>query len=172
MSRFTATIINEGIFLEWTLTAGNTCQGIAIERALVGEAFEEIGTIEGVCGSQEKDEDFFFVDTSPISGAENRYRLLLGASGYTEEISLEYFDVGDEGFLLVQDAQGVSLWTERNDLEDMTFTIFDAQGHEMEKDVITRGENRLNTDGLRQGLYIVGVMRAAEPIFVDQFVKF
>ena len=172
MSRFTATIVGDGIYLEWTLTAGNTCQGIRIERAAPGEAFKEVGNIEGICGSIDRDEDFTFLDNTPIGGIQNRYRLLLGLSGYTEEISIQYFNVGEEGFLLAQSEDGIRLISDRNDLVNKELALYDSKGVELQRMSLSDRETRLSTLALQQGAYILVVFDTSEAIFVEQFVKF
>ena len=80
---------NDGkIYLNWTLGAGSTCNGIQIQRSMDSLSFYQIGEIPGVCGSNSAAQRYTFVDSFPILNSNHYYRLELGGVGYSEVINV------------------------------------------------------------------------------------
>jgi hypothetical protein len=93
-SGFSVSQENHAVHLQWVIDSGNNCNGIHILRAANGSGFEEIGVIDGVCGSDLIDVKYSFIDPSPVLNAENSYVLVFGFSQYSEErkIYVSYYD--------------------------------------------------------------------------------
>lgn len=96
----TAAEFNNKVLISWTLNQGNTCNGIDILRSTDGVNFEEIGNIEGVCGSPESSIPYNFTDLSPEKNAVNYYRLKLGGLGFTYIVSAEVWDLGGYNYIV------------------------------------------------------------------------
>lgn len=173
LSRFSATVIDDGVFLEWTISKGNRCNGTQIERALIDEEFIEVGGIEGVCGSVEEPEDFSFLDTRPISGNESRYRLLLGQSGYTQEVSVTYFNLGDDGFLLFYDSISglLNIVSDNRSSSLKDVCLFDLEGSKIETWAMNSSSSQFSLRGFMNGAYIVRVTKDSEVLFSQKFIK-
>jgi hypothetical protein len=77
------------VVLSWTLKAGNTCNGVQIQRSTGSSSFEEIGEIPGVCGSVDDDVDYIFLDSLPVLNTPNRYRLELGNEGISQVVEIQ-----------------------------------------------------------------------------------
>lgn len=92
-------IAEEGqkIYLSWTVTQGNTCNGVRVFRSTDSITFIDIGGIAGVCGSLEEPQRYSFVDKSPLKNRVNHYRLDLGGWGLSHVVSAEVvsIDVSD-----------------------------------------------------------------------------
>ena len=70
------------IILNWSIKKGNSCFGIGILRSENGRDYTKIGEIQGICGSNESETNYTFVDESPNHA--NYYVLELGFSGKTD----------------------------------------------------------------------------------------
>ncbi|MEQ9186505.1 MAG: T9SS type A sorting domain-containing protein [Cryomorphaceae bacterium] len=92
LSSFSATVHDASVILSWTINAGNTCNGIRIERSTDGLSYEEIGSIAGVCGSTDQSISYTFQDDRPALNQSNHYRLELGSLGYTSARQVEVLD--------------------------------------------------------------------------------
>ncbi|NNK80295.1 MAG: T9SS type A sorting domain-containing protein [Flavobacteriales bacterium] len=173
LSRFTANVIDDGVFLEWTIKAGNTCEGIRIEHAKIAEDFSEIGEIVGVCGSVEKDEDYTFTHIAPSAGEENRYRLLLGIAGYTEEISVVYFDYGQNGYVILHDRlnQHVTVVSSFNSDSPRTVSMYSSDGRLLSESEMRGSSFQESTAGLSNGVYTLVVLEENELVYTTRFVK-
>jgi hypothetical protein len=91
--QFSAMQIENRVQLSFTISAGNTCNGIIIYRSVDSLNFSEIGDIQGVCGSTDKDETYSFTDYSPGKNATNFYRLQMGTLGYSRSIALFFIEL-------------------------------------------------------------------------------
>lgn len=92
LSSFSATVHEASVILSWTINAGSTCNGIAVERSTDGIAYQEIGNIAGVCGSADQSITYTFQDHRPALNQSNHYRLELGSLGYTSARQVEVVD--------------------------------------------------------------------------------
>lgn len=100
VSDFELLEVNDGVFINWQIDSGYTCQGVDVLRSADGNNFDEIGHISGVCGSLTKPVSYSFLDENPVKSAVNYYRLKLNGYGYTEIMSLYVHEVPGEGVLL------------------------------------------------------------------------
>lgn len=98
LDRFTASEINGRVYLEWIISAGNTCQGIRILRSTDSINFIQIGDIGGVCGNINTPQGYDFTDDNPIKNKINYYRLELGGIGLSKIISVEIIDLQSGGY--------------------------------------------------------------------------
>ena len=92
LSRFALTEGLGFVQLDWTMTAGNTCEGIDIYRSLDGSNFETVGTIPGICGDINSPVPFSWTDQSAPELTTVYYRLRLGLNGFSsvQRIDLRY----------------------------------------------------------------------------------
>jgi hypothetical protein len=98
LDRFTASEINNRVYLEWIISAGNTCQGIHILRSTDSINFIQIGNIDGVCGNITTPQGYNFTDDNPVKNKINYYRLELGGIGLSKIVSVEIIDLQSGGY--------------------------------------------------------------------------
>lgn len=98
LERFQALEVEGMVFLSWTLRAGNTCNGVQIQRSVGSEPFVQIGEIPGVCGSINDDVDYTFFDSLPEPQVLNNYRLELGNEGVSQIISIQLSGIPSNGY--------------------------------------------------------------------------
>ena len=90
---FSADEFNKNVLLTWTISEGNTCNGIDIFRSIDGANYTKIGDIEGICGSGVESIDYSFTDNFPEKNVFNHYRLSLGGLGYSYSVKVEVIDI-------------------------------------------------------------------------------
>lgn len=98
LSGFFAVQQDDGIYLRWTIKAGNTCDGTRIQRFSEGIGYENIGEIPGVCGNPDVSVSYDFTDSNPEKNKTNLYRLEMGILGNSSPVAIEYLVLNDEGF--------------------------------------------------------------------------
>jgi hypothetical protein len=101
LDKFQAGIVQDKVLLSWTVKTGNSCNGIRILHTLDSTSFNEIGTIEGVCGSTSAPTNYSFTHLHPIANAKNYYKLDFGGEGFSQIIAVNYFDFSENGFVLL-----------------------------------------------------------------------
>lgn len=100
LQKFTVEGINGKAYLNWTIEAGGTCNGIGILRSSDTTNFSQIGLLEGVCGSLSFPTNYTFTDESPIENKVNYYKLDLGGNGFSQIVGVEVILIGEEKYLL------------------------------------------------------------------------
>jgi len=84
-----ATQVDEGVLINFTILGGITCSGVKIERSSDGILFYEIYEIPGVCGGLTSDQSYSYTDNFPLNTNVSYYRLDLGSLGlYSDIISI------------------------------------------------------------------------------------
>ena len=101
LDKFQAGIVQDKVLLSWTVKTGNSCNGIRILHTLDSTSFNEIGTIEGVCGSTSAPTNYSFTHLHPIANAKNYYKLDFGGEGFSQIIAVNYFDFSENGYVLL-----------------------------------------------------------------------
>lgn len=143
---FSADVVKGQVRLSWSISGGNTCSGIVIQRSVDEGSFENIGKIDGVCGSPDVDVPYVFLDAEPVSTKINTYRLELGTQGYSDVRSVEFVLLNDDGFLLRYDMQTrsaeVFLDNALNDRVD--YTLYTVAGAKVLDDFTNSNKITLN----------------------------
>ena len=101
VSSFSGTQLDQTIFLSFTLEAGQTCNGVIIERSSDSISFAQIGDIPGVCGSSTEPVSYSYTDSFPLNNANNFYRLAPGNFEWSDIIKI-YFDANTNAELLIK----------------------------------------------------------------------
>jgi hypothetical protein len=91
---------NGQVYLSWNIRQGYSCNGIKIEHSTDSVNFEEIGSIEGVCGSASASTEYDFTDNTPAQNQVNYYRLHLGGVGYSWVKQSLVIDLSKDNYML------------------------------------------------------------------------
>lgn len=70
--------------VEWTMGAGSTCLSLGVQRSIDGVIFKTVYIYPGVCGSEDEEVEYSWIDASPIPFAKNYYRLKLEQAEFTK----------------------------------------------------------------------------------------
>lgn len=132
---FEATEDESSIFLKWAISEGQTCNGITITRSGEGLFFQEIGRIEGVCGSPDVAVPYSFLDEYPLKNQVNYYKLELGTSDFSDVISIEYNEKNEEGYQIrphpVRDY--TTIYFDNPNFNEVELLIFDSFGRQVDE---------------------------------------
>ena len=89
-----ASEFNGKVLIAWAITQGNTCNGVIVLHSTDSVNFNQIGSIEGICGSTAESIEYDFTHITPEKNAINYYRLSLGGIGFSWIVSAEVIDMG------------------------------------------------------------------------------
>jgi hypothetical protein len=102
LEQFTAVKDRQRVLLTWTMKAGASCYGIGILRSAGDDGLRTIGTIPGICGSENETMSFSFIDENPVPNTVNKYVLELGFSGQTyPPLELNFIDLSNHSSRVV-----------------------------------------------------------------------
>ncbi|MCX6274191.1 MAG: T9SS type A sorting domain-containing protein [Bacteroidetes bacterium] len=154
--QFSAVQVENRVQLIFTIKAGNTCNGIQIYHSVDSVNFSEIGDIQGVCGSSDRNETYSFTDNSPAKNKINFYRLQLGTLGYTYITKLFFIQPdGNTALLFPNPVTSETIITFLNTAHDeLRLTVFSYDGKMVYESSPSQGNSfRLVKENYSPGLY-------------------
>jgi|GEM_PF-5685129 len=175
LSRFSATLVPGGVYLEWTIIAGQTCVGIDIMRLGEDGEFVTIGEIEGVCGEVETPESFSFLDTRPMQGEVNEYKLRLGRNGSTTNLPIFYLDFNGQEARVLQhiDGKQITIIPKEESAQTAEVSVVDMQGRVIDMFYLfSSGSTPHSIAEYTRGVYLLQIRRDGQLIFADRFVHY
>lgn len=155
LEQFSIRQLGHEIRVDAGIKGGASCLGITLERS-IGDDFEAIDEIGGVCGGSEFTEYYVLTDDDPIPNVMNRYRLRLGFSGYTHVQEILFVPPTGGMVLYPNPAnEWIDLkWDEI--VSDATLDIFHHDGRlQRTFSDISGSEIRVFINGLANGLYVI-----------------
>lgn len=170
--QFTPVQVENKVELSFTIKAGNTCNGIQIYRSADSLTFTEIGDIQGVCGSSDRNESYSFTDHSPAGNRFNYYRLQLGTLGYSDVASLFYIQPdGNNALLFPNPLTHETLITFLNtSREKCSLSVFNSDGKLIyQSDPVTENSFHLHKDDFSPGIYFYTILSDGRRLFKGKF---
>jgi len=169
---FEANEEDQSIFLKWAVTEGQTCNGITITRSSDGFFFQEIGRIEGVCGSPDVSVPYSFIDESPLKNQLNFYKLELGISDFSEVISIEYNEKNEEGYQIrpnpVKDF--TTIYFDNPNFDEVSLLIFDSFGRQVDQYTSKSSFIEIEATGLSFGMFFF-ILKKPDETIKGKFLK-
>lgn len=151
---FKAQRTEENVYLSWTITEGNTCNGIQVQRSVDSINFETIHDIQGVCGSTSKKVLYDFTDTMPEIGSKNYYRLILGTTGVSEIISIQLDDIDSDELKIFPNPSVNNISIQYGTIY-ARLVIFDIKGNKLyEKELNNSQMLKISKDDIQSGVYL------------------
>jgi hypothetical protein len=159
LGRFDGSEVNDQVFLQWQMLAGNVCQGIDIYRSADSLQFDLIGHISGDCGNISEPVDFNFTDPAPLPNQKNYYRLELGLLGLSHIIPVFVNDPGENNMLLYPNPAGdqVKILFRNDGNLPAQLGVFNAQGMQVFATDLRGDAYVLHTHNLPAGNYLAVV---------------
>lgn len=157
---------NEKVFLNWSITQGNLCNGIEILRSIDKINFERIGGIQGICGSTSSTIEYLFIDEKPVKNKINYYKLELGSLLDFQVLSIEITDIEENGYQVRPNpaVDYTKIYFNNDKRKEHQFSLYNLNGTlvfftKTEEDII-----EINTQSLLPGLYIFDIIGGNNPI--------
>jgi hypothetical protein len=157
LQKFTVEELNGKAYLNWTIEAGGTCNGIGILRSSDTISFSQIGVLEGVCGSLSFPTNYTFTDEFPMENKINYYKLDLGGNGFSQIVGVEVIVIGEEKYLLfsnpIVEKSTLYFKNETNQLAELK--VFDPEGGIcLVKSTTTDQFELIRSEFSRKGIYL------------------
>lgn len=152
---FTSSELNGKVLLTWNIKQGNTCNGVKVEHSTDSLNFIEIGSIEGVCGSNTASTAYEFTHQDPTENAVNYYRLLLGGVGYTWVISEKVIAISDPGYTVAPNPvnSNSTVYFENGNNKTFEFRVFNSKGELVYTEAVSSEEIQIGALELSSGLH-------------------
>ncbi|MFZ4546626.1 MAG: T9SS type A sorting domain-containing protein [Bacteroidales bacterium] len=163
---------SQQIQLRWVISAGQTCNGIFIERSTDTLHWQNIGDIPGVCGSSSTPVPYNFIDTSPMHNSMNYYRLELGGQGYSPVINVPFYDFSSKGYVLIPNPvhEIAMLYFGTSTTETFDIAFFDASGKLVQKLSGVGGNCKVDASQLKPAIYFFVIERKGKSNVLGKLV--
>lgn len=139
-------------YLRWTLSQGNTCDGITILRSEDQMNYTQIGEISGVCGSTDSAQTYLFTDDNPVLNKTNFYKLQFGLTGITATQSVYLFSTGGYNLYPNPANQQCRLFFSNNG-KKATMLLYNLSGQVVQSIETTDNFFTINTSYLAASMY-------------------
>lgn len=170
--QFSVVQLDNKIQLNFTLKAGYTCNGIGIYRSADSVNFTLIGDIQGVCGSNDRNESYSYTDYSPIKNSKNYYRLEPGTLGTSGIASVFFIDISENDVLVYPNpvTAATAIYTLNTSHEERTLNIFTAEGKHLYRSEPWRGSTfALPLEKLKGGIFYFTISSGGAERFKGNF---
>lgn len=169
---FNATQIHNVVYMSFTIRLGNTCADTHIQRSNDSLSFHTIGTIPGICGSISSDESYSFVDSFPMYGTANYYRIYLGNQGYSYTVRVDVIAKRENAVLIypnpTTDQIHVQFQSSASSLN--TFLIRDLKGRIYVEPAPIINSKTIDISQWNSGIYVLQIILSEGIRYEQQFV--
>lgn len=151
----TATEFNGKVLLTWSITKGNTCNGIAILHGTDSANYSQVGSIEGICGSNAETIDYQFTHSDPNVNVTNYYRLSLGGIGFSYPVNIDVIDAGEESYIVAPNpvSSESQLIFDNDNQEEVTISFFNENGELIYEEKSAEQSVSISREKFKQGMY-------------------
>jgi len=156
LDSFEAFEIDNQVYLDWVISAGNSCNGTKIFRSNDTLQFTQIGSIEGICGNPSSPQPFRFIDENPIRNSINYYRLELGVTGFSKIVSIEVIPLSDDGFQVRPNPASTetTIYFSNNNKEAAQLFLYNINGSQVTTITTQESYFDLDVSGYQAGMYV------------------
>ncbi|MFL2564283.1 MAG: T9SS type A sorting domain-containing protein [Parvicellaceae bacterium] len=146
---------NSQVYVDVTISSGNTCNGIKLLRSSDSVYYEEIAFIDGVCGFSSSPSSYSLIDPYPILNSYNYYKILFGSNTYSTTYQI---------LILNFEKNNYQIWP--NPVSDMTtiyfqnpqsklysFNLFNISGKKLLSVSTIEDKYNLNCKNYNSGIY-------------------
>jgi len=171
LEQFSVYEVNGKAYLYWVITAGTSCNGIAVERSETNAGFQEIYDIPGVCGSVSSPQAYDFTDQSPVFNKPSYYRLRLGNGGYSPTAAITIFSVSDEGYIVRPNPVNSNsrIYFENKKGEEKTWQLFSSSGTQILQESTRENNFSIPIQNLSSSVYLFTI-RGPASVITGRFV--
>jgi hypothetical protein len=157
VSAFSATLTQqESMLVSWTMKAGITCIDLELEHAGSDMQFRPIYLHNGVCGSTDKEESYYFEQNDGLENT-NFYRIKLGFIGYSDTIRIDAPLLGTNGIIVSPQPASTSVQFQFNNpkADNYSLYIYSLTGKLIHlESKITSNQYRIDSSNFPAGYYV------------------
>ena len=152
---FNASEFNGKVLLSWSILQGNTCNGVEILHSLDSVNFNEIGSIEGICGSSQESIAYTYTDVAPEANTRNYYRISLGGIGFSWIVGIDIIALGKNASIVrpnpINEASELHFDNESN--SEFALSVYSDNGLFIHSELTSSDNIVLRKQEYAQGVY-------------------
>ena len=146
---------NGQVYVDITISSGNTCNGIKLLRSIDSTYFEEIAFIDGVCGYSSSPSNYSLIDPYPILNSYNYYKILFGSNSYSTTYQILILDFEKNNYQIWPNpADNFTTIYFQNPLSEVyLFELFNNNGKKLLSSSTLENKYILNCENYNSGIY-------------------
>ena len=143
------------VYVDITISSGNTCNGIKLLRSIDSAYYEEIASIDGVCGYSSIPSNYSLIDPYPVLNCYNYYKILFGSNVYSTTYKILILDFEKNKYQIWPNpADNVTtIYFENPQSEVYLFELFNNNGKKLLSSSILENKYILNCKNYNSGIY-------------------
>lgn len=151
--------ISGKVFIDVTISSGNTCNGITVWRSDDSLNFSKVGEIVGICGNSNTPISYNFTDVNPIKNIKSYYKIELGGAGFTNTVSIIIIDTKDFGFQIRPNPanEKAVIYYENPSNEEFELILYNLSGAKLLTKKSSSNAFDVDTYNLNNGLYFFSI---------------
>lgn len=160
---------NGNVYVDITLSQGNNCNGIVIQRSLDTIYFQNIAQFEGVCGNTSSPTSYNFLDENPILNQTSYYRVKFGNNIYSEIIEILIIDSQNNEYQLRPHPANNETTLYFNNQPGFSYELmlFSIDGIKIRTLKSSSDKFFIETSTLNNGFYIFLIKQASTNYFIN-----
>lgn len=160
ISSFNGSQLNQTVYLAFTISAGQTCNGIEIQRSTDSVQFYKIGDIAGICGSVSTPVNYSYADSFPVHNTVNFYRIAPGNADWSTIIKVFFRSTGEKDFVVSPNPfHTTASISFKNPLRKVIeWKLVDATGKQVNNGTTKDESFTVDRKNLSAGLYFLNII--------------
>ena len=160
---------NGNVYIDITLSQGNTCNGIIIQRSLDTIYFQKIAQFEGICGNTSSPTSYNFLDENPILNQTGYYRVKFGNNIYSEIIEILIIDSQNNEYQLRPHPANNETTLYFNNQPGVSYELmlFSVDGIKIRTSKSSTNKFFIETSTLNNGFYIFLIKQGSTNYFIN-----
>ena len=160
---------NGNVYVDITLSQGNTCNGIIIQRSLDTIYFQKIAQFEGICGNTSSPTSYNFLDENPILNQTSYYRVKFGNNIYSEIVEILIIDSQNNEYQLRPHPANNETTLYFNNQPGVSYELmlFSVDGIKIRTSKSSTNKFFIETSTLNNGFYIFLIKQGSTNYFIN-----
>ena len=160
----------EFVYIDFTISKGNSCTGYKIQQSSDSTNFNTIYEFIGVCGELTKDQNISYTHNNPSKNIKNYYRIFIPPADYSEIKSIDVTSIPIEGYILY--ANPFTNLLKIKTVKNSTILIFNSIGEKLiEYSSDNNGLITQDISSIQNGLYFFLIKDENNKYLIGKFIK-
>jgi len=151
--------ISGKVFVDVTISSGNTCNGITVWRSDDSLNYTMVGEVLGICGNSSTPVPYNFTDVNPIKNIKSYYKVELGGAGFTNTVSITIIDTKEFGFQIRPNPanEKATIYFENPKNDEFELILFNLSGSKLFTKRSSTNAFNLDAYNLTNGIYFFSI---------------
>jgi hypothetical protein len=155
LESFSAIQVGNTIQIDFSVKGGASCQGAILQRSSEGVFFDDIASIQGICGGSEFTEFYSLNDDEPLLNSTNYYRVALGNQGHSAVLAIGFVQLEKGYRVYPQPSRDWAVIKFNNPTQSpFVLNIYTMTGGIKDSGTITSNEVYLDLSRYEAGTYV------------------